>query len=67
MFGKGQREELEEGEAEVLVRRMRERLGREIERVRGREGEGGVEGLMGGKEGDGGGGIGRGRGGGWKL
>lgn len=62
VFGKGQREELEEGEAEVLVQRMRERLGREVER------EGGLMGLMGGEEGGiGGGGIGRGRGGGWKL
>jgi len=62
VFGKGQREELVEEEAAVLVGRMRERLGREVERVRGREGEEGVRVLLGGEEGSWGG-----RGGGWKL
>ncbi len=55
VFGKGQREDLDEGEAEVLVKRMRVLLEREVERVRRREGEGGVRALFG---------VG---GGGWKL
>lgn len=38
VFGKGQREELDEEDAEVLVGRMREELGREVVRVREREG-----------------------------
>jgi len=66
VFGKGQREELGEEEAGVLVGRMREALGREVER----EGEEGVRLLLGGEgsgDGDGGGGSGRGKGGGWKL
>jgi len=66
VFGKGQREELGEEEAGVLVGRMREALGREVER----EGEEGVRLLLGGGgsgDGDGGGGSGRGKGGGWKL
>jgi len=57
VFGKGQREELGEEEAGVLVGRMREALGREVER----EGEEGVRLLLGG------GGSGTGKGGGWKL
>lgn len=65
VFGKGQREELEDGEAGVLVERMRERLAREVEEVRAREGDEGWRGLMGGDEGDDRGG--KGRGGGWKL
>jgi hypothetical protein len=66
VFGKGQREELGEEEAGVLVGRMRRALGREVERE-------GVEGgrlLLGGEgsgDGDGGGGSARGKGGGWKL
>lgn len=65
VFGKGQREELGEEEAGVLVGRMREALRREVER----EGEEGGRWLLGGEggEGVGGGGSGRGRGGGWKL
>jgi len=50
VFGKGQREELDEEDAEGLVGRMREELAREVVRVRERErvdldfdGEGGVE------------------------
>lgn len=38
VFGKGQREELDEEDAGVLVRRMRGALGREVARVREREG-----------------------------
>lgn len=38
VFGKGQREELDEGDAEGLVGRMREELGREVRRIREREG-----------------------------
>lgn len=55
VFGKGQREDLDDEDAEVLVRRMREGLEREVERVRRREGEAAVRGLFGGE------------GGGWKL
>lgn len=47
VFGKGQREDLDEGDAEVLVRRMRVGIGREVERVRRREGEEGVRRLLG--------------------
>lgn len=36
MFGKGQRSELDDGEAEVLAERLRSELGRE-ERREGRE------------------------------
>lgn len=53
VFGKGQREELDEEDAVVLVRRMRERLRGEVERVRRREGEGAVRGLFGVGGGDG--------------
>lgn len=49
VFGKGQREDLDDEDAEVLVGRMRKGLEREVERVRGREGEGAVRGLFGGK------------------
>ncbi len=71
VFGKGQREELDEGDAEVLVRRMRVGIGREVERVGRREGEESVRSLVG--EGDGvmgrrgRGGRGRGGRGGSKL
>lgn len=54
VFGKGQREELDEEDAEVLVRRMRVRIGREVERVRRREGEEGVRRLLGGGRDEGG-------------
>ena len=47
VFGKGQREDLDEEDAVVLVKRMRERLGREVERIRRREGDEGVKALLG--------------------
>lgn len=47
VFGKGQREELDEDDAVVLVGRMRKRLKEEVERVRRREGEGAVRRLFG--------------------
>ena len=47
VFGKGQREDLDEGDAVVLVRRMREGIRTEVERVRRREGEQGVRRLLG--------------------
>ena len=47
MFGKGQREDLDDGDAEVLVKRMRVRLGWEVERVRRGEGDGAVRALFG--------------------
>ena len=47
VFGKGQREDLDEEDAVVLVKRMRERLGREVERIRKREGDEGVRALLG--------------------
>lgn len=47
MFGKGQREDLDEDDAVVLVQRMRERLRKEVERVRLRQGEEGVRRLFG--------------------
>lgn len=47
VFGKGQREELDEDDAVVLVKRMRERLKGEVERVRRREGEEAVRRLFG--------------------
>lgn len=56
VFGKGQREELDECDAVLLVGRMRERLKGEVERVRRREGEEAVRRLFGeGGGGDGGG------------
>lgn len=39
VFGRGQREDLDEEDAEELVRRMRGRLSRELERIRTNEGE----------------------------
>ena len=63
VFGKGQREELDEGDAGVLVGRIREEVGREVERVRGREGEGSVR-LLFGEEGEGG--LGKGEVEGWE-
>lgn len=38
VFGKGQREDLNDEDAEVLVKRMRSRLRGEVQRVRRREG-----------------------------
>lgn len=62
VFGKGQREELDEADAGVLVGRIREELAREVERVRRREGEGSVRLLFGEGEGEGGMEIGKGEG-----
>lgn len=45
IFGKGQREDLDEEDAVGLVGRMREWLGREVERVREREGKAGWRAL----------------------
>lgn len=47
IFGKGQREDLDEEDAEGLVLQMRRRLGEEIERLRRREGELAVRVLLG--------------------
>ncbi|KAL8843493.1 MAG: hypothetical protein Q9176_002106 [Flavoplaca citrina] len=55
VFGKGQREDLDEDEAKVLLGRIRRSLRREVERVRVEEGEGALKLLLG--EGKGG----------WKL
>lgn len=45
IFGKGQREDLNEEDAVGMVGRMRERLGREVERVREGEAEAGWRAL----------------------
>lgn len=47
VFGKGQREDLDECDAEVLLGRMRTALGEEVERVRWREGEEAMRLLLG--------------------
>ena len=47
IFGKGQREELDDEDAEVLIHGMRQQLAKEIERVRRREGEEGLRLLLG--------------------
>ena len=47
MFGKGQREELDDEDAEVLIDGMRKQLAKEIERVRRIEGEEGLRVLLG--------------------
>ena len=47
VFGKGQREELDDEDAEELIGRMRRELAREVERVREREGEEAVRVLLG--------------------
>lgn len=62
VFGKGQREDLDDEDAAVLVGRMRKGLEREVERVRRREGEGVVRALFGERGEEEGG-----KGGGWKL
>ena len=50
MFGRGQREDLDEEEAEVVVQRMREELRREVERLERESGSGdGNGGLVVGK------------------
>ena len=45
-FGKGQREDLDEADAEVLIAKMRKALEKEVERVRRNEGEGAVRLLL---------------------
>ena len=47
IFGRGQREDLDDEEAVVLLRMIRERLGVEIEAVQAKEGEEAVRILMG--------------------
>ncbi|KAL2043597.1 hypothetical protein N7G274_003904 [Stereocaulon virgatum] len=47
IFGKGQREDLDEQDAEVLVKRMRIRLGEEVEKVRRKEGVEAVKAMFG--------------------
>ena len=47
VFGKGQREDLDEGDAQKLLAAMKKALSKEIEGVRGREGEGAMRLLMG--------------------
>ena len=46
VFGKGQREDLDEADAEVLIAKMRKALAKEVERVRRNEGEGAVRLLL---------------------
>ena len=46
VFGKGQREDLDEADAEILIAKMREALEKEVERVRRNEGEGAVRLLL---------------------
>ena len=46
VFGKGQREDLDETDAEILITNMRKALGKEVERVRRDEGEGAVRMLL---------------------
>ena len=46
MFGKGQREDLDEVDAEILITNMRTALEKEVERVRWNEGEGAVRLLL---------------------
>ncbi|MCJ1286252.1 hypothetical protein MMC26_005597 [Xylographa opegraphella] len=47
IFGKGQREELDDEDAEILIDGMRKQLAKEIERVRRREGDEGLRLLFG--------------------
>lgn len=47
IFGKGQREELDEEDAAELIAKMRGELTRQVERVREREGEEAVKILLG--------------------
>lgn len=47
VFGKGQREELDEADAGELVGKMRRELTRQVERVREKEGEEAVKILLG--------------------
>lgn len=46
VFGKGQREDLDEADAEILIAKMRKALEKEVERVRRNEGEGAVRLLL---------------------
>ena len=46
IFGKGQREELDDEDAEVLINGMRQQLAKEIARVRRREGDDGLRLLL---------------------
>ena len=46
MFGKGQREDLDEVDAEILITNMRTALEKEVERVRRNEGEGALRLLL---------------------
>ena len=46
VFGKGQREDLDEADAEILIANMRKALEKEVERVRRNEGEGAVRLLL---------------------
>ncbi|KAL8790598.1 MAG: hypothetical protein Q9195_006278 [Heterodermia aff. obscurata] len=46
VFGKGQREDLDEADAEILIVNMRTALGKEVERVRRNEGEEAVRLLL---------------------
>ena len=47
IFGKGQREELDEDDAAELIAKMRKELTSQVERVRQREGEEAVKILLG--------------------
>lgn len=47
VFGKGQREDLDEEDAEILLGRMKKALEGGVERVRQEEGEGAVQELIG--------------------
>lgn len=47
VFGKGQREELDDDDATELIAKMRRELNSQVERVREREGEEGVNILLG--------------------
>lgn len=46
VFGKGQREDLDEVDAEILITNMRTALEKEVERVRRNEGEGALRLLL---------------------
>ena len=46
MFGRGQREDLNDEDAAILAARMRERLGVEVDRIRRREGDSVVRSML---------------------
>ena len=48
IFGRGQREELDEEDAEILIEQMRQRLVKEMKRVEAREGPEAISMLLGG-------------------